>query len=445
MANGLSDILSVYRQGLASERQSRQSEMQFALQAMQFESAQRFREEGRQREDIMGVLDYTKKSAEQAKSLDAGEIYSRISSLEPIMSASVDTETMSITNSDGIIKKLSKPLNKRGKYGFSIDQATQIVTIANLHQMAGKNANLVSTAQKATETFAKQVARDYEQYPNSGLMKAMEKSGLIYKGLDPLQKELSADTYLGVRDALIALQNIDKEQTEIAAGDYKVDTPITIGDVSESDVGQMDWKQLAVPIARELTELSPTQVDLQTIDLGATDDDIIKSLDFLDPSKTAEVRSELESINKNISNKRAKLDILAVERDSLIADYEKWNEEFNWQKKQEKAAMRAGDAQSEQKHSKEAERLSKLIGARKGETTTSEASKEFLIQENIESFPAGYTRKAFEEPGAIGKAFGKFFDVPSKEWAEETKGVQILQLSNDIKKLVAQRESFSGR
>jgi len=445
MANGLSDILSVYRQGLASERQSRQSEMQFALQAMQFESAQRFREEGRQREDIMGVLDYTKKSAEQAKSLDAGEIYSRISSLEPIMSANTDAETMSITNSDRIIKTLSKPLNKRGKYGFSIDQATQIVTIANLHQMAGKNANLVSTAQEATETFAKQVARDYEQYPNSGLMKAMEKSGLIYKGLDPLQKELSADTYLGVRDALIALQNIDKEQTEIAAGDYKVDTPITIGDVSESDVGQMDWKQLAVPIARELTELSPTQVDLQTIDLGATDDDIIKSLDFLDPSKTAEVRSELESINKNISNKRAKLDILAVERDSLIADYEKWNEEFNWQKKQEKAAMRAGDAQSEQKHSKEAERLSKLIGARKGETTTSEASKEFLIQENIESFPAGYTRKAFEEPGAIGKAFGKFFDVPSKEWAEETKGVQILQLSNDIKKLVAQRESFSGR
>ena len=51
MANGLSDILSVYRQGLASERQSRQSEMQFALQAMQFESAQRFREEGRQRGD----------------------------------------------------------------------------------------------------------------------------------------------------------------------------------------------------------------------------------------------------------------------------------------------------------------------------------------------------------------------------------------------------------
>ena len=105
----------------------------------------------------------------------------------------------------------------------------------------------------------------------------------------------------------------------------------------------------------------------------------------------------------------------------------------------------AGDAQSEQKHSKEAERLAKLIGQRRGEETTSKAAKEFEIQENIEIFPAGYTRKAFEEPGAIGKAFGKFFDVPSKEWAEETKGVQILQLSNDIRKLVKQRESLSGR
>ena len=57
MANGLSDILSAYRQGLASERQSRQEEMRFALQAMQFESQQRFRTEGRQREDVMGALD----------------------------------------------------------------------------------------------------------------------------------------------------------------------------------------------------------------------------------------------------------------------------------------------------------------------------------------------------------------------------------------------------
>ena len=38
----LSEILSAYRQGLASERQARQAEMAMALQAMQFESQQRF-------------------------------------------------------------------------------------------------------------------------------------------------------------------------------------------------------------------------------------------------------------------------------------------------------------------------------------------------------------------------------------------------------------------
>ena len=32
MANGINDILSVYRQSLASERQARLSEMQIALQ-----------------------------------------------------------------------------------------------------------------------------------------------------------------------------------------------------------------------------------------------------------------------------------------------------------------------------------------------------------------------------------------------------------------------------
>ena len=326
MANGLSDILSVYRQGLASERQSRQAEMQLALQAMQFESAQRFREEGRQREDIMGVLDYTKKSAEQAKSLDAGEIYSRISSLEPIMSADSDAETGAITNSDSVINALSKPLNKRGKYGFSPAQATQIVTIANLYQMSGKNVKLISTAERTAETFAKQVARDYEQYPNSKLMKAMGKSGLIYSGLDPLQKEISADTYLGVRDALIALQNIDKEQTEIASGDYKVDTPITVADVSESDVGQMDWDSLVEKgmVQVPTSESEPIPNVVAQIDLGYLDDttneDILESLSFLEEGDISKVKTKLESLSSQISKKKENLNSKIYQRDELIAN-----------------------------------------------------------------------------------------------------------------------------
>jgi len=38
MANGINDILSVYRQSLASERQNRMAEMQLALSALEFEA-----------------------------------------------------------------------------------------------------------------------------------------------------------------------------------------------------------------------------------------------------------------------------------------------------------------------------------------------------------------------------------------------------------------------
>ena len=98
MANGLSDILSAYRQGLTSERQARQEEMRFALQAMQFEAQQRFREEGRQREDVMSALDYAKKSTNEAIGQDASQIYSKISSLAPIIGADTDPDTGGLLN-----------------------------------------------------------------------------------------------------------------------------------------------------------------------------------------------------------------------------------------------------------------------------------------------------------------------------------------------------------
>ena len=326
MANGLSDILSTYRQGLASERQVRQSEMQFALQAMQFEAAQKFREEGRQREDIMGVLDYTKKSAEQAKSLDAGEIYSRISSLEPIISAESDEASMALKDTDDIISTLSKPLNKKGEYGFTPEQANQIVTIANLYQMSGKNPNLLQNAQRSAEEFARQVSRDYEQYPNSKLMKAMEKSGLIYSGDDPLQKEISADTYLGVRDALTALENIDREQAEIASGDYKVDTPITIADVSQSDVGQMDWDSLVEKgmVQIPVSESKPSPDVVAQVNLGSLDDttneSILESLSFLEVGDISKVKTELESLSSLISKKKEILNSKVNKREELISE-----------------------------------------------------------------------------------------------------------------------------
>ena len=87
--------------------------------------------------------------------------------------------------------------------------------------------------------------------------------------------------------------------------------------------------------------------------------------------------------------------------------------------------------------------MSGLLGA-EGESPTSEAAKEHRIGQTIESNPYPYTRKGMKE-GWMEKKFNKFFGVPSRKALETTRGVQILQLSNDIKKLVEQKESLSGR
>ena len=225
MANGLSDILSAYRQGLASERQARQAEMSMALQAMQFEAQQRFRQESRQREDIMGALDYAKQSTTEAIGQDASQIYTKISSLSPIVGADIDQETGALLKTDKIINALSKPINKKGQYGFTPAQATEIVNIANTYSMASKNPLLAQSAQDLAVSFGRKVARDYDIYESTGFtqsskfIKSLEKSGLLYKGPDPMQRDITADVFLGVSDAVTALDNIDKERMEIAKGD----------------------------------------------------------------------------------------------------------------------------------------------------------------------------------------------------------------------------------
>ena len=97
----LREILSVYRQGLASERQSRLAEQQIALQALQFESQQQFREEGRQREDIMGALQFAQQSTTEALGQDTSQIYSKVLGLQPIAEADYD-------ETSGAMKKTNK-------------------------------------------------------------------------------------------------------------------------------------------------------------------------------------------------------------------------------------------------------------------------------------------------------------------------------------------------
>ena len=121
MANGINDILSVYRQSLASERQNRMAEMQLALSALQFEAQQKFRESGRRREDALGSLEYASASTKEALSQDSNLIYSKIASIKPIAEADYDDTTGAMKKSNKIVGKLEQELQEIMTHGRERD------------------------------------------------------------------------------------------------------------------------------------------------------------------------------------------------------------------------------------------------------------------------------------------------------------------------------------
>ena len=373
MANGLSDILSAYRQGLASERQTRQAEMSVALQAMQFEAQQRFREEGRQREDIMGALDYAKQSTTQAMGQDASQIYTKISSLRPIVEAGMDAETGALLKTDKIINALSKPTNKKGQYGFTPAQATEIVNIANTYAMAAKNPLLAQSAQDLAVSFGRKVTRDYDIYESTGFtqsskfIKSLEKSGLLYKGPDPMQRDMSADVFLGVSDAVTALDNIDKERMEIAKGDYKVDTPITVSGVAQdTDISGMDFAALADKAGVSLglgpgAESGPAlDVDLGAVS-DATDAEVLQELDFLEDDEIDLISNKLASISDEIAKKKALLEPLTEKREASIQTYSQAQEDYEKAQKRYSYMSKRGFRDKAKKARNEMQKLDSII------------------------------------------------------------------------------------
>ena len=104
----INDILSVYRQSLASERQSQLAQQQMALQALQFEAQQGFRESGRQREDTILALTEARNASNEALTSDANSIGFKLSSLPEITNAKRDIKTDEFKNPDNIVESLHK-------------------------------------------------------------------------------------------------------------------------------------------------------------------------------------------------------------------------------------------------------------------------------------------------------------------------------------------------
>ena len=364
MANGINDILSVYRQSLASERQARLSEMQIALQGLQFEAQQKFREEGRAREDALGALQFAQTSALEAITNDAQMVYSRIASNPHIVGADYDEDSGALKGTNKIIKKLVKD-------GFSESDATQMVSIANTYGMAGKNPALASSAQEMAVQFGTRVARDYNIWKESGfakstkqnqvkspLISAMEKSGMMYSGMDDLQREQSADVFMGVAEGSQVMANIKRERAQMGTGDYTIDSPITMEEISAqvgaetTDTGAIDFSALADEAGVTLGLAPPAdatddalQINIQDtvkaeIESGDTsggtlqslvgqrwdvdyvgDEKIMESIDFLADDDKAKIQADLDRINDAIASKSAKVDSLYGERDEIISEY----------------------------------------------------------------------------------------------------------------------------
>jgi len=366
MANGINDILSVYRQSLASERQARLSEMQIALQGLQFEAQQKFREEGRAREDALGALQFAQTSALEAITNDAQMVYSRIASNPHIVGADYDEDSGALKGTNKIIKKLVKD-------GFTESDATQMVSIANTYGMAGKNPALASSAQEMAVQFGTRVARDYDIWKRSGfakstkqnqvkspLISAMEKSGMMYSGTDNLQREQSADVFMGVAQGSQLMENIKNERAQMGTGDYTIDSPITMEEISaqvgagttDTDTGAIDFNALADEAGVSLGLAPPAdatddalQVNIQDtvkaeIESGEAaggtlqslvgqswgvdyvgDEKIMESIDFLADDDKAKIQADLDRINDAIATKSAKVDSLYGERDEIISEY----------------------------------------------------------------------------------------------------------------------------
>ena len=231
----LNDILSVYRQSLASDRQSRLAELQLSMQALQWEASHQFREEGRQREDFVNALNYADKAASEALSLDSANIYSQLYNIEGI-----------IKDDEGNlrVKKANKSLTNLGKLGFTPQESADIYNVVQMYEKSRDNPALQQSAQQLAVSVGRRLSRDYDYFKRSGYaddskseyLKAMEKANILFKGDDQFQRDLSIDSFIGASQTVDALANIESERIEMGEGDYAIDTPITeLGIAKEAD------------------------------------------------------------------------------------------------------------------------------------------------------------------------------------------------------------------
>ena len=324
----VSELLSVYRESLASERQSRYAEMQLALTALQFEAEKSFREEGRQRENALFALAEAKKTTSEAKALDSITVYQKLLSIEQV-SDYLDDD-LKITKPEKVVNKLVSERN------FSPDDATRIVNIVSAYS----HESTRPAGERMVENFSNVINREYDIWKRSGfadneksaLMAALEDSGVLYDDkvegvVDPFQRDLSVDAFLGVSEAGSLLDNIGIEIGEIGAGDYIIDRPVLPTGADDDVSTHVDL--LAINIADKFetgddylggleSEASKALIDtkgkisdslsqIEQLEFGKRD---IQSAKRLGEMTDKQAKEKMASISKDIKEEKEKLNAL---------------------------------------------------------------------------------------------------------------------------------------
>ena len=302
----LNDILSVYRQSLIGERQNRLTELQISMQGLQFEATQNFREEGREREDLVATLDYATNKVGQTISTDASNIYSSLYNM-----SDAKGKQLILRDDENQLKNPQDSLSNLVEVGFSVQDSKDIYNIIQMYQSAQNNPKVTGMARGAemdAVSLAKRFSRDYDEYKRSGyddkigkssFLKAMEKGNVLFKGVDSFRKDLSVDSFLGATAAVNTMANIEKERFEIAEGDYTIDTPISVTGLEDKSIEELNYnsvfQQAEKALLKKSKDSKPIQVDL-------SNPDFMEDFQLQSEINLKDAESKIKSIQSSLSN-----------------------------------------------------------------------------------------------------------------------------------------------
>ena len=258
----MSDVLSVIRDVVSTERQTRLGEMQIALGALQYESERQFRQEGRQREDAMTAIEAARSASLESMSRDAGSIYARTRSLAFIE-----------RDDGGKIEKFKSGRKGVNLGGMTEAEAVNIYNMVSLYE--SDNPKQQQMGEEMAFTLGRKVSKQYDYWrgaerdPKSqtSLLKGLTNLGALYGGVksngdiiyDDVEESLSYDSFRGISQALDALSNIESEVSEIGTGEYGIQRDIYAPrvdisyDIPSGQSGDLDFEAVTNMVGEDIS------------------------------------------------------------------------------------------------------------------------------------------------------------------------------------------------